>query len=82
MPPVVRALRGATTVDADTQEQVYERVQALLRELLARNGVEHEDTNLTRTRHRIERPIRDRSDCENALRRFGLGSTSKLRLLH
>ena len=43
MPPAVRALRGATTVDADTQEQVYERVQALLRELLARNGVDHED---------------------------------------
>ena len=43
MPPAVRALRGATTVDADTQEQVYERVQALLREMLARNGVDHED---------------------------------------
>ena len=43
MPPAVRALRGATTVDADTQEQVYERVQALLQELLARNGVDHED---------------------------------------
>ena len=43
MPPAVRALRGATTVDADTREQVYERVQALLREMLARNGVDHED---------------------------------------
>ena len=43
MPPAVRALRGATTVDVDTREQVYERVQALLRELLARNGVDHED---------------------------------------
>ena len=31
MPPAVRALRGATTVDADTEEQVTERVQALLR---------------------------------------------------
>jgi len=43
VPPAVRALRGATTVDVDTREQVYERVQALLRELLARNGVDHED---------------------------------------
>lgn len=43
MTPAVRALRGATTVDVDTREQVYERVQALLRELLARNGVDHED---------------------------------------
>jgi chorismate mutase len=39
----VRALRGATTLDADTEEQVNERVQALLREMLARNGVDHDD---------------------------------------
>ena len=43
MPPAVRALRGATTVDADTEEQVHERVQALLKEMLARNGVDHDD---------------------------------------
>src|SRR5437879_295454 len=39
----VRALRGATTVDEDTEEQVQERVQTLLREMLARNGVSHDD---------------------------------------
>ena len=43
MPPAVRALRGATTVDADTVEQVTERTVALLDELLERNGAEHDD---------------------------------------
>jgi chorismate mutase len=36
-------LRGATTVDADTEEQIHQRVQALLAEMLDRNGVAHED---------------------------------------
>lgn len=39
----VRALRGATTVDADTVEQVTERVQALVERLLDSNGVDHDD---------------------------------------
>ena len=39
----VRALRGATTVDADTPEQVAERTCTLLSAMLARNGVDHED---------------------------------------
>src|SRR5438067_13780463 len=39
----VRALRGATTVDADTVEQVNERVQTLIERMLERNGVEKED---------------------------------------
>jgi chorismate mutase len=39
----VRALRGATTVDEDTEEQITERVQALVREMLDRNGVQHGD---------------------------------------
>ena len=43
MPPAVRALRGATTLDADTPEQMTERVPALLNELLDRNGVDHDD---------------------------------------
>lgn len=42
MPGAMRALRGATTVDADTAEQVEERVVALLGEMLGRNGVDHE----------------------------------------
>ncbi len=43
MPPSVRALRGATTVDADTDEQVGERVQALLAEMLRRNDIDKDD---------------------------------------
>ena len=43
MPRAVRALRGATTVDADTPEQVTERVTALLKEMFARNDVDHDD---------------------------------------
>jgi chorismate mutase len=43
MAPMLRALRGATTVDEDTKEQVTERVQVLVTELLQRNGIGHED---------------------------------------
>lgn len=39
----VRAIRGATTVDVDTREQVIERTQELVRELVARNGLADED---------------------------------------
>ncbi len=37
------ALRGATTVEADTEEQITERVQALVREMLDRNGIDKDD---------------------------------------
>ena len=40
MTAAVRALRGATTVDADTPEQVHERVGALVNEMLDRNEVD------------------------------------------
>lgn len=43
MPPAVRALRGATTVDEDTPEQITGRVVELLEEMLRRNEVGHED---------------------------------------
>lgn len=43
MPRSVRALRGATTVDVDTREQVFERVAALLSEMWRRNDVSHDD---------------------------------------
>jgi chorismate mutase len=43
MPLALRALRGATTVDEDTREQIHERVKALLAELFERNGLEHDD---------------------------------------
>ena len=39
----VRALRGATTVDADTPDQVSTRTQELLADLFERNGLEHDD---------------------------------------
>lgn len=39
----MRALRGATTVEADTVEQVTERVQDLLRELMVRNDLDEGD---------------------------------------
>ena len=42
-PRRVKALRGATTVAQDTVEQVTDRIQSLLREMLERNGVAHED---------------------------------------
>jgi chorismate mutase len=43
VPPAVRALRGATTVDADTVDQVTDRVQTLVRRMLEDNGVDKED---------------------------------------
>lgn len=39
----MRALRGATTVDVDEEGHVHERVIALLREMCARNDVDHDD---------------------------------------
>jgi len=39
----VRALRGATTVDTDTPDQVSTRTQELLTDLFERNGLEHDD---------------------------------------
>ena len=43
MPSAVRALRGATTCDADDPAQIGERTVALLEEMFARNGVDHDD---------------------------------------
>jgi chorismate mutase len=43
VPSAVRALRGATTVDADTVDQVTQRVQTLVNAMLERNGVDKED---------------------------------------
>lgn len=43
MPATVRALRGATRVDADTKEQVTERVQALVQAMLERNELDGEE---------------------------------------
>lgn len=37
------ALRGAITCDADTPEEIDRQTQRLVREMLSRNGVEHDD---------------------------------------
>ena len=39
----VRALRGATTLDDDTPEQIRERVKALIAALFERNELDHDD---------------------------------------
>ena len=43
MPVSVRAVRGATTVDADTPEVIKERVVALLEQVLEQNGLTEDD---------------------------------------
>ncbi len=43
MPAAVRALRGATTVDEDTPEQVTLRVRTLVLDMLERNDVDKQD---------------------------------------
>jgi chorismate mutase len=43
VPAALRALRGATTVDADEESHVHERVISLLEEMCERNGVHHDD---------------------------------------
>ena len=43
MPAAVRALRGATTIDDDTKDQVTSRTQALVSAMLDRNEVSKDD---------------------------------------
>ena len=43
VPRAVRAIRGATTLDADTREDVFARVTELLRVIVAENEVAHDD---------------------------------------
>ena len=40
---LVRALRGATTVDEDTPEQIAARIQELLIQVMERNGLTEDD---------------------------------------
>src|SRR5580658_1571338 len=40
---MVRGLRGATTVEADTVDQVTQRSQELMREIMVRNELSEED---------------------------------------
>jgi chorismate mutase len=39
----VRALRGAITCDENTKQEIEEKTQRLVKELLARNELEHDD---------------------------------------
>lgn len=39
----MRALRGATTVERDEPEHITDRVVTLLKEMFARNDVDHDD---------------------------------------
>ncbi|HEV7861508.1 MAG TPA: chorismate mutase [Acidimicrobiia bacterium] len=41
--PRLLALRGAITLEADTREEVSEKTQRLVKEMLARNDVSHDD---------------------------------------
>lgn len=43
MPIAVRAIRGATTVDSDDREEVLARTSELVKAMLERNGVDHDD---------------------------------------
>jgi chorismate mutase len=43
MSPTIRALRGATTIDVDEKEHLFERVIALLEALFDRNQIDHDD---------------------------------------
>lgn len=43
MERTLRAIRGATTLDVDTREQVMERTAALMQAVLERNGAVKED---------------------------------------
>jgi chorismate mutase len=43
MAAAVRALRGATTIDVDEREHLFERVITLLEALLERNAIDHDD---------------------------------------
>jgi chorismate mutase len=41
--PAMRALRGATTVDADEREHMFERVVTLLDAMFVHNEIDHDD---------------------------------------
>jgi len=41
--PAIRALRGATTIETDEREHLFERVIALLEAMFESNGIDHDD---------------------------------------
>jgi chorismate mutase len=75
MTAAVRALRGATTIDADTREQITERVVALLEQLFERNGLDHDD--VISILFTATDDVRSMFPAE-AARKFGLGDVPLL----
>jgi chorismate mutase len=70
MSPAVRALRGATTIDVDEKDHLFERVIALLDTLFERNGLDHDD--LISVLFTATDDIRSAFPAQ-AARKFGLG---------
>jgi chorismate mutase len=70
MSPAVRALRGATTIDVDEKDHLFERVIALLDALFDRNGLAHDD--LISVLFTATDDVRSAFPAE-AARKFGLG---------
>ncbi|HKX71691.1 MAG TPA: chorismate mutase [Acidimicrobiales bacterium] len=70
MPTAVRALRGATTVDVDDKDHLFERVISLLEALFERNAIQHDD--LISLLFTATDDLRSAFPAE-AARKFGLG---------
>ena len=70
MPTAVRALRGATTVDVDEKDHLFERVISLLEALFERNAIQHDD--LISLLFTATDDLRSAFPAE-AARKFGLG---------
>jgi chorismate mutase len=70
MPTAVRALRGATTVDVDDRDHLFERVISLLEALFVRNAIQHDD--LISLLFTATDDLRSAFPAE-AARKFGLG---------
>ena len=75
MPPRVRALRGATTVDEDTAEQITARVRVLMEQLFERNGLAKDD--LVSVIFTATDDVRSKFPAE-AAREFGIGDVPLL----
>ena len=70
MPSAVRALRGATTLDDDDKDHLFERVIGLLEALFERNDLHHDD--LVSVLFTATDDIHSAFPAE-AARKFGLG---------
>jgi len=71
----VRALRGATTIDEDTPAQIEKRVVELLKQMIDRNGVDHDD--LISILFTVTDDLRSAFPAE-AARRMGMGDVPLL----